>query len=736
MARNLVAEGLVTAPTQSPQTILNFDQIGIPKEREKYAQEAFNKASQSQLAQVNPDYPFVFVSKLFQESGFNPNAVGPENTRGRGRAKGIAQILDSTAPELGLSDPFDPSASIDAAIKFDERSARTLANNGIDPTTENILAAYNAGPGAVINAGGVPNFTQTQDYVNKIVNQHTPLFKQAFTPVQQHAGQTPTPRQPRNLVAEGIVKVPRETQPTIEQEIAQGRANLASITPSTQGGIDRQDMTGFLEQFQQGLLFNFGDEASAAMQAGIEFAQSLATGNPIDIQESFRTNLQTNRERLEQFQRENPIASQIAQGTGIAVPALLTGGATTASRTGQGIASQALEGATLGALGAGVATAGETEEDRLGAFTEGAAVGFGVGGALGGTLGAITRRGFSKEVQDAIPSNQALRTRAGNLYKEIEELGVTIKPKSYDNLVSRLNSKAKDSGFFAANHPKVSNALKEFENQSGQSLSLKDIDQLRRVLRSAGGSIEPDERRIASILIDDLDNYVSGLKTNDVLTGNATGAAEAFRDARLMWTRLKKSEILDEAFFKAEDQASGFENGLRIQFRSILNNKNKRNQFSKDEIKAIRRVVQGGPIENNLRRLGRFSFGSGQQSNILGGSIGSAAGFGTAGPIGAVAVPAAAQIAKTAAERLTQSNARFASQLVRAGADPNKITRAYLRLEQKNPDELAGLLLNAGIRNPADQLIPLLKTANTENRFLIRDSLAIIGAVEAANEIE
>ena len=51
------------------------------------------------------------------------------------------------------------------------------------------------------------------------------------------------------------------------------------------------------------------------------------------------------------------------------------------------------------------------------------------------------------------------------------------------------------------------------------------------------------------------------------------------------------------------------ENAIRIQFRSLLNRiiKGQESGWSQDEIKAIEKVVQGGPVENLLRYLGKFA---------------------------------------------------------------------------------------------------------------------------------
>ena len=107
-------------------------------------------------------YPEAFANKLMQESSFNPSAVS------KAGAQGIAQFMPATAAAMGLKNPFDPHESIDASVRYDLQNAATLHAHGIDPSVQNLMAAYNAGPQAVIKHGGVPNYAETTDYVKQI----------------------------------------------------------------------------------------------------------------------------------------------------------------------------------------------------------------------------------------------------------------------------------------------------------------------------------------------------------------------------------------------------------------------------------------------------------------------------------------------------------------------------------------------------------------------------------------
>ena len=100
----------------------------------------------------------VLAAQLYAESGFNPFARSPAG------AQGIAQFMPGTAAAMGLENPLDPEAAIDAQAHLMSDLLRRF-----DGRVALALAAYNAGPGAVASHGGIPPFAETRAYVTKIM---------------------------------------------------------------------------------------------------------------------------------------------------------------------------------------------------------------------------------------------------------------------------------------------------------------------------------------------------------------------------------------------------------------------------------------------------------------------------------------------------------------------------------------------------------------------------------------
>jgi soluble lytic murein transglycosylase-like protein len=93
------------------------------------------------------------------ESDNNPRAVS------RRGARGLMQLMPKTARTLGVHDPFDARANIDAGV----RHLRALMDRFGSNNLPLVLAAYNAGEVAVIKHRGVPPYRETRAYVKRIL---------------------------------------------------------------------------------------------------------------------------------------------------------------------------------------------------------------------------------------------------------------------------------------------------------------------------------------------------------------------------------------------------------------------------------------------------------------------------------------------------------------------------------------------------------------------------------------
>jgi soluble lytic murein transglycosylase-like protein len=109
-------------------------------------------------AATNGIDPALLKGLVSQESGFDPNA------RSGAGAVGLTQLMPGTAASLGVSNPLDPVQSLQGGAKYLRHQLDCFGGD-----ERLALAAYNAGPGAVARYGGVPPYSETQNYVNNVM---------------------------------------------------------------------------------------------------------------------------------------------------------------------------------------------------------------------------------------------------------------------------------------------------------------------------------------------------------------------------------------------------------------------------------------------------------------------------------------------------------------------------------------------------------------------------------------
>jgi len=309
---------------------------------------------------------------------------------------------------------------------------------------------------------------------------------------------------------------------------------------------------------------------------------------------------------------------------------------------------------------------------------------------------------ITRELSEAVPSIDQLKDTSRAVYREIDDAGITLKSGAFSDLTSRLEKAVNKAGFDPDITPKTARALNRFQELRGNDVPLSEVDNLRTVAQNAARSLEPAESALGSMMIEIVDEFLdkSGSRALQGPPGQVKELGKRYKTARDLWGRARRSELIEESFEKARNQASGFENGIRTQFRQILNSKKKRRFFNKEELNAMKRVVQGTKAENFAKLVGRLGFSEGGATNILGGATGVALGGAAGGIPGAVIVPVIGQVSRKLAQRMTAKNAEFADQVIRSGRNSRKITEAYIKntpKAQRSSQELSELLMRQDI---------------------------------------
>jgi len=109
------------------------------------------------VALANDMDPLLVHAVVQAESNYEPRA------RSRAGARGLMQVMPSTAADLGVRNLYDPKSNLEAGVRY----LKSLMGQF---TLGQALAAYNAGPATVRKYGGIPPFPETQDYVRRVLS--------------------------------------------------------------------------------------------------------------------------------------------------------------------------------------------------------------------------------------------------------------------------------------------------------------------------------------------------------------------------------------------------------------------------------------------------------------------------------------------------------------------------------------------------------------------------------------
>lgn len=268
------------------------------------------------------------------------------------------------------------------------------------------------------------------------------------------------------------------------------------------------------------------------------------------------------------------------------------------------------------------------------------------------------------------PSVDDLKAQAGKLYDQAEAAGVTAVRKDVAQLAGDMRTIAAQEGFISptgrvnAAYPKVAEALRMMEDYATGNMDVPQMHAVRKTLANVARSSDGSEARMGTMMLRQFDEFTDPL-------------APSLREARGVYHKAMKGEMLDEAIELAKIRssqygASGMENALRTEFRGLARKieKGQVTGFSPEEIAAIRKVAEGGPLENSLRTLGKLSPNSVVSLGVSGGMpfmIGNAVGGPMIGAGAAGGTMAAGMIGRNAATRMTLANANRASELARGG---------------------------------------------------------------------
>lgn len=460
------------------------------------------------------------------------------------------------------------------------------------------------------------------------------------------------------------------------------------------------EVAGFMANVNRGL--GIGDELAAIAGAGVN---ALTGRGP----QGFSANMAAQRGLEDDFRADRPKVAALATGTGNALTMAAPAGPGAGAFATGGRAINALRGATVAGLsGAGYAAVDRGNvQQRMGAAATAARDPLTL--ALGAGAGALAGR--AKQRPEA-PTLDELRAARDEAYKATDESGVRYSSDEFSGLVNDIVDSMRKARFNPRLQQRAAIMLDELSNMSsratGTTPTLSELDDLRKVIgRDVSSSADPGERRMGEIMRGQIDDFIA-----------RAGDGEDLLRARDMTTRVKKLEALDGLDMAAADRASASGSGGNVNNatrQNVIRFKNNTKNLTPAEAAAAQRVIDGTPVGNALRQVGKLSpEGNGL---MLGGHL--MASGATGGASNAVA--GAGFVSKRIADAITRRNVEELRRIIAMGGEA---ADEVARQVAANADDLLPQLSNdlsvaAGVQGASNRPpieIDISRSTNPEHQ--------------------
>jgi hypothetical protein len=214
------------------------------------------------------------------------------------------------------------------------------------------------------------------------------------------------------------------------------------------------------------------------------------------------------------------------------------------------------------------------------------------------------------EPKPSFATAEQLESASNKLFKQAKDANILIDTKEFTNSMANLGKELRQEGYTPTAYPKITAALDELTN-AGIPKDYTELRALRKIIQGAQKSPDGEEKRLATILKSEFDDYVLNIPESAVTQGSKEGL-KAWKEARDIYSRMSKAEVFEDMLDKAEItkgkfSQSGLENALFTELKNLATNPKKLRLFTQAEQKAIKEAAQGTTAQNALRIIGKFA---------------------------------------------------------------------------------------------------------------------------------
>jgi hypothetical protein len=304
-----------------------------------------------------------------------------------------------------------------------------------------------------------------------------------------------------------------------------------------------------------------------------------------------------------------------------------------------------------------------------------------IAGILTGTIAAA---GTGKAIDYKYRPRETIaqvKDRAAQAYKSVDDAGITLKPQSIQGMFKDISTALDDARMVPGTDSarEVTARLNEMSRVLGSNTSLpfSSVDKMRAMLNDLKGSKDPDVRRLGSIAVAKVDDYISNVSGKDIVAGQGgiDTAVKNVMSARKDWRNASRAQTLEDALNVAEakalDPKASESELIRRGMINLAADKNKMKLFTPTEQNIIRSVAKGGPLDSVLSMVSRFSPLRSQLATV------GTAGLYTQAPAAAIATAGAGFTADVLQGFLRKQAAQRGLQEIAAGAQAPAVNLGY-----------------------------------------------------------
>lgn len=378
-----------------------------------------------------------------------------------------------------------------------------------------------------------------------------------------------------------------------------------------------------MEARRQGQLYGAAEGGGRNVEAGINaFANTAGLGLPQLMEAYIGQNAMPGAEAHEFIKAadaarydKNQTGALTGRVGGAVAQAVIApyNAATTGGRIGQAIGT----GAVIGGGDAAVRSRGD-----LGEIGKEAAIGgaFGAGGGLIGEGIGAAAQGVARAIKNNqiirnAPTEEALNAAKNAGYSQARAEGLTFKQPALDQLTQNATAAVRKYGEPSIVAPQASRVLGLLDDASKTSKTLDYVEgNLRQTAQNAAGALSEGKDFAANrAIVGAIDDFYKNVKPSDIWAGDAgraiSGVQQGRKAANAQFNLKDINQALKNAELNAAASGTGanVDNATRQAFKPLAKDPDYQRGFTKPEIDQLNRIIEGGPLQNILRNVGKFS---------------------------------------------------------------------------------------------------------------------------------